>query len=71
MNNPARMAELTARALDRAIARAGPAQINIPRDFFYGEIDVEMPQPIRWIEALGGARDLDAAASCSPSRSSR
>ena len=25
----------------------GPTQLNIPRDFFYGEIDVAIPKPIR------------------------
>jgi len=62
INNPARMAELTARAFDRAILEMGPAQINIPRDFFYGEIECEVPQPIRIERGPGGSRDLDAAA---------
>jgi sulfoacetaldehyde acetyltransferase len=61
INNPARMAELTARAFDRAILELGPAQINIPRDYFYGEIECEIPQPIRIERGAGGARDLDAA----------
>jgi sulfoacetaldehyde acetyltransferase len=62
INNPARMAELAARAFDRAILEMGPAQINIPRDYFYGEIECEIPQPIRIERGAGGARDLDAAA---------
>src|SRR5919202_2853913 len=41
INNPGRMAELTARAFDRAILEMGPAQINIPRDYLYGEIECE------------------------------
>src|SRR5215813_3307816 len=36
INNCARMAELTGRAFDRAMLEMGPAQVNIPRDFFYG-----------------------------------
>lgn len=62
INNPARMAELSARAFDRALLEMGPAQINIPRDYFYGEIECEIPQPIRIARGAGGARDLDAAA---------
>jgi sulfoacetaldehyde acetyltransferase len=62
VNNPARMAELTARAFDRALLEMGPAQINIPRDYLYGEIECEIPQPIRIERGAGGARDLDAAA---------
>jgi len=62
INNPGRMAELTGRAFDRAVLEMGPAQINIPRDYFYGEIETEIPQPIRVERGAGGERDLDAAA---------
>jgi sulfoacetaldehyde acetyltransferase len=62
VNNPARMAELTARAFDRAILEMGPTQLNIPRDFFYGEIECEVPQPIRVERGPGGGASLDAAA---------
>jgi len=62
VNNPARMAELTARAFDRAILEMGPTQLNIPRDFLYGEIDCEIPQPIRVERGPGGSASLAAAA---------
>jgi sulfoacetaldehyde acetyltransferase len=62
VNNPARMAELASRAFDRAILEMGPAQINIPRDYFYGEIECEIPQPIRIERGAGGEKSLDAAA---------
>ncbi len=62
VNNPARIAELSSRAFDRAILEMGPAQINIPRDYLYGEIDCEIPQPIRIERGAGGERSLDAAA---------
>ena len=62
VNNAARMAELTARAFDRALLEMGPAQINIPRDFLYGEIECEIPQPIRIERGAGGEKSLDAAA---------
>jgi sulfoacetaldehyde acetyltransferase len=62
VNNPARIAELSSRAFDRAILEMGPAQINIPRDYLYGEIDCEISQPIRIERGAGGERSLDAAA---------
>jgi sulfoacetaldehyde acetyltransferase len=62
VNNPARIAELSSRAFDRAILEMGPAQINIPRDYLYGEIDCEIPQPIRIERGAGGEKSLDAAA---------
>ena len=43
VNNRARMAELTGRAFDRAMLEMGPTQLNIPRDFFYGDIECEIP----------------------------
>ena len=33
VNNPVRMAELTARAFDMAMSERGAAQLNIPRDY--------------------------------------
>jgi sulfoacetaldehyde acetyltransferase len=62
VNNPARMAELTARAFDRAILEMGPTQLNIPRDYLYGEIECEIPQPLRIERGPGGGASLDAAA---------
>jgi sulfoacetaldehyde acetyltransferase len=62
VNNPARMAEITARAFDRAMLEIGPTQLNIPRDYLYGEIECEIPRPIRIARGPGGSRDLDAAA---------
>ncbi|MFN8060416.1 MAG: sulfoacetaldehyde acetyltransferase [Vicinamibacterales bacterium] len=62
VNNPARMAELTARAFDRAILEMGPTQLNIPRDYFYGELTCEIPEPIRIERGPGGSRSLDEAA---------
>src|SRR5699024_9885039 len=60
--NPARMAEFTARCLDRAIMENGPTQLNIPRDYFYGEIEAEIPRPIRLERGPGGNESLDMAA---------
>ena len=60
--NPARMAEFTARCFDRAMAEMGPTQLNIPRDYFYGDIDVDIPQPQRLDRGPGGENSLTQAA---------
>lgn len=61
VNNPARMAELTARAFDRALSERGPTQLNIPRDFFYGEIETTIPAPVRVLAPNGNERALAQA----------
>ena len=62
VNNPNRMAEYTARCFDRAMSEMGPTQLNIPRDYFYGEIDVEIPKPARLDRGAGGNASLNEAA---------
>ncbi|MQA62746.1 MAG: sulfoacetaldehyde acetyltransferase [Actinophytocola sp.] len=62
VNNPKRMAEFTGRAFDRAMSEIGPTQLNIPRDFFYGEIEADIPQPSRLDRGAGGERSLNEAA---------
>jgi sulfoacetaldehyde acetyltransferase len=62
VNNPRRMAEIAARCFDRAMLEMGPAQLNIPRDYFYGEIETAIPSPIRIAHGAGDAAALDAAA---------
>ena len=63
VNSPARIAELTHRAMTIALHERGPVQINVPRDYFYGEIDatIEPPQPLE--RSAGGSDSLDKAAS--------
>lgn len=60
--NPRRMAEFTARCFDRAMSDMGPTQLNIPRDYFYGDITCEIPQPMRVERGAGGQQSLVAAA---------
>jgi len=62
VNNPRRMAEIAARCFDRAMLEMGPAQLNIPRDFFYGEIEASIAEPMRVSHGPGDAAALDAAA---------
>ncbi len=62
VNSPTRIAELTHRAMTIALDERGPVQVNIPRDYFYGELDttIASPQPIE--RSAGGAASLDRAA---------
>src|SRR5438105_5691581 len=62
VNNKARMAELTSRSFDRAMLEMGPTQVNIPRAFFYGDIECEISRPMPVERAAGGWQSLDAAA---------
>ncbi|HTV50603.1 MAG TPA: sulfoacetaldehyde acetyltransferase [Steroidobacteraceae bacterium] len=62
VNNPARMAEIAARCFDRAQLEMGPAQLNIPRDYFYGDIEVAIPPPVTIGRGAGETAALDAAA---------
>jgi len=62
VNSPSRIAELTGRAFHYALHERGPVQINIPRDYFYGEIDVEIPQPFTIGRGPGDREAIRAAA---------
>ncbi|HYE51015.1 MAG TPA: sulfoacetaldehyde acetyltransferase [Azospirillaceae bacterium] len=62
VNNPTRMAEITSRCFDRAMLEMAPSQLNIPRDYFYGEYDYDIPQPIVIERGPGGSQSLDEAA---------
>lgn len=61
VNNPNRIAELTGRCFDRALSELGPTQLNIPRDYFYGDINVDIPAPIHLDRGPGGDRSLAEA----------
>jgi sulfoacetaldehyde acetyltransferase len=62
VNHPRRMAEIAARCFDRAMLEMGPTQLNIPRDFFYGEIEASIAKPMRINHGPGDSAALDAAA---------
>ena len=62
VNNPNRMAEYTGRCFDRAMSEIGPTQLNIPRDYFYGEGDFDIPQPAVLDRGPGGDKSLTEAA---------
>merc|ERR1719230_2128078 len=58
VNNGARMAELTGLAYNAARREQGPVQLNIPRDFFYGQNSVIIPRPVRIERVAGGEGSL-------------
>ena len=62
VNSPLRMAELMHRAFAIALHERGPVQVNIPRDYFYGEGDYEILPPLVIERAAGGTNSLDKAA---------
>ena len=62
VNGPGRMAELTGRCFDMAMAESGPTQLNVPRDHFYGDVNVDIPTPQSIERGAGGSKTLDAAA---------
>jgi len=62
VNHPQRMAEIAARCFDRAMLEMGPTQLNIPRDYFYGEIETAIADPMRIGRGAGDSPALDQAA---------
>ena len=69
VRDPVRIAEVLNRVIEKARRGSAPAQINVPRDFWTREVDIDLPQvvrferPARWAggdrpgggAALGGA----------------
>ncbi len=59
--NPMRMAEFTGRCFDRAMSEMAPAQLNIPRDYFYADGEFTIPEPRRIDRGTGGEETLNEA----------
>jgi len=55
------MSELTAQAFDISMHERGPVQINIPRDFFYGESNHIIRSPKKLEHGAGGEYNLSEA----------
>ncbi|MFC1884805.1 sulfoacetaldehyde acetyltransferase [Thermodesulfobacteriota bacterium] len=62
VNRPERMAELARRCFYIAKAECGPTQLNIPRDYFYGDIDCDIYKTDDIIKGPGSEADLERAA---------
>merc|ERR1711865_606531 len=55
------MAEMTGRAFHLAQFENGPVQLNIPRDYFYGEGEHLIPEPRTIERSAGGPAALQEA----------
>lgn len=55
------MVEQTERAFDMAMSEMGPTQLNIPRDYFYGDNEFKIHGPKKIEQGAGGPMSLDLA----------
>ena len=62
VNRPERMAELMRRAFYMAKAERGPVQVDIPRDYFYGEADYDIYPSADAQRGAGPAGQVEQAA---------
>ena len=62
VRDPSRIAEVLNRVIDQAFRACGPAQINIPRDYWTQVIDIELPQIIKIERPRGGEGAIAEAA---------
>ncbi|MEL6639820.1 MAG: sulfoacetaldehyde acetyltransferase [Pseudomonadota bacterium] len=62
VRDPSRICEVLARVISKAHRLSGPAQINIPRDFWTQVVDIEIPDPINFEVSPGGENSVAAAA---------
>jgi sulfoacetaldehyde acetyltransferase len=62
VRDPARIAEVLNRVIMQARRRSAPAQINVPRDFWTREIDVDLPAILPIERPAPGAEALREAA---------
>jgi sulfoacetaldehyde acetyltransferase len=62
LNRPERMAELARNCFYVAKAECGPTQLNIPRDYFYGDIECEIYKTSDFSHGAGAEVELERAA---------
>jgi sulfoacetaldehyde acetyltransferase len=62
VRDPSRIAEVLNRVILNAHRRSGPAQINIPRDYWTQVIDIDLPEPVSFERPAGGATAIAEAA---------
>ena len=62
VRDPARVAEVLNRVICQARRHSAPAQINMPRDFWTREIDIDLPEVVEFERPAGGAAAIQAAA---------
>ncbi len=62
VRDPTRIAEVLTRVIAKAKRLSGPAQINIPRDFWTQIVDIEIPDPMEFEVSPGGENSVKKAA---------
>ncbi len=62
VRDPTRVAEVLTRVIAKAKRLSGPAQLNIPRDFWTQIVDIEIPEPMEFEQSPGGENSVAAAA---------
>src|SRR3546814_9525103 len=62
VRDPARIAEVLNRVIEKAWRGSAPAQINVPRDYWTQVIDIELPQRVRFERPAGGRAAIAEAA---------
>ncbi|WP_299646818.1 sulfoacetaldehyde acetyltransferase [uncultured Jannaschia sp.] len=62
VRDPTRVAEVLTRVIAKAKRLSGPAQINIPRDFWTQEVDLDIPDPVEFEVSPGGENSIRRAA---------
>ena len=62
VRDPVRIAEVLNRVIEQALRRSAPAQINVPRDIWTAEVDIELPATVELERQGGGERSITEAA---------
>ena len=62
VRDPSRICEVLNRVITQAFRQSGPAQINIPRDYWTQVVDIDLPQIVKIGRNAGEEAALDAAA---------
>ena len=62
VRDPARIAEVLNRVIEKAWRGSAPAQINVPRDYWTQVVDIELPQIVRLERPRGGETAIAEAA---------
>ncbi|MEO9898677.1 MAG: sulfoacetaldehyde acetyltransferase [Paracoccaceae bacterium] len=62
VRDPSRVAEVLTRVISQAKRLSGPAQLNIPRDYWTQIVDIDIPDPIEFEVSPGGENSITEAA---------
>ena len=62
VRDPGRICEVLARVIAKAKRLSGPAQINVPRDFWTQVVEIDIPEPVEFESSPGGPASIAKAA---------